>query len=68
MKPGLPVITLTSSFCTMAYSMLMATVMMDFTGEEVLTQCLTMGPYLMGLGIGSSFGDHIREEKYLQFI
>lgn len=59
MRIAFPVITLTSSFCTMSYSMMMASIMTDFTGEEVITQCMTMGPYLLGLGLGSSAGDKI---------
>lgn len=41
--------------------MLMALVMMEFTGEEIYTQCMTVGPYLLGLGIGSAFADRISE-------
>lgn len=48
--------------------MIMASVMSDFTGEEVITQCLTMGPYLLGLGIGSAWGDKISESNQLKFI
>ncbi len=48
--------------------MVMASLMMEFTGEEVLTQCLTMGPYLMGLGLGSLFGDRVKEEHYLSWL
>jgi spermidine synthase len=59
MNFAFPLITLTSSFCTMSYSMIMASLMTDFTGEEVMTQCLTMGPYLLGLGLGSVVGDKI---------
>ncbi len=54
-------VTFTSSFCSMCFSMIMALVMTEFTGEEVLTQCLTVGPYLLGLGVGSALADRISE-------
>lgn len=50
----------------MSFSMIMALLMTEFTGEEILTQCLTLGPYLFGLGIGSIWGDRITEEKRLR--
>lgn len=62
MKMNLAPIAFTSSFCSMSFSMIMALVMSEFTGEEVLTQCLTVGPYLLGLGIGSALTDHLRAE------
>lgn len=65
---ALYLVTLTSSLCTMAYSMLMAGVMTEYTGEEVITQCLTMGPYLLGLGLGSAFGDKVRSESQLKVL
>ncbi len=49
----------------MSFSMIMALLMGEFTGEEVLTQCLTLGPYLLGLGLGSAVGDRIRDELRL---
>lgn len=52
----------------MSYSMLMASVMMDFTGEEVITQCVTMGLYLLGLGGGSLLGDRIKVESRLKSV
>ncbi len=55
-------VTFTSSFCSMCFSMIMALVMTEFTGEEVLTQCLTVGPYLFGLGVGSACADRISEK------
>lgn len=55
-------VTFTASFCSMCFSMIMALVMTEFTGEEVLTQCLTVGPYLLGLGAGSALADRIRNE------
>lgn len=59
-------IAFTSSFCSMSFSMIMALLMTEFTGEEILTQCLTLGPYLFGLGIGSIWGDRISEEFRLR--
>lgn len=59
------VIAFTSSFCSMSFSMIMALLMSEFTGEEVLTQCLTLGPYLLGLGAGSFLGDRVPEERQL---
>jgi predicted membrane-bound spermidine synthase len=66
MNPAMAFLSFTTSFTTMAFSMLMSSLMMEFTGEEVLTQCMTMGPYLMGLGFGSSFGDRVPSSRYLQ--
>ncbi len=54
-------VALTSSATTMSFSLLLAVAMMDFTGEEVLTQCLAIGPYLFGLGIGSALADRVKE-------
>ncbi len=48
--------------------MIMAGVMTDFTGDEIKTQCLTMGPYLLGLGLGSSWGDKIKEVKQITWL
>lgn len=62
------IIAFTSSFCSMSFSMVMALLMSEFTGEEVLTQCLTLGPYLLGLGIGSFYGDRIPEALRLRRI
>jgi spermidine synthase len=59
------IVAFTSSFCSMSFSMIMALIMGEFTGEEVLTQCLTLGPYLLGLGIGSASGDKISEKVRL---
>lgn len=64
----LPFITLSTSFSTMAYSMIMASTMTEYTGEEVITQCLTMGPYLLGLGLGSAFGDRIEIHQRLKYL
>lgn len=43
----------------------MTLLMCEFTGEEVLTQCFSLGPYLFALGIGSFFGDRVHEDKRL---
>lgn len=59
------IVAFTSSYCSMSFSMIMALLMSEFTGEEVLTQCLTLGPYLLGLGLGSVGGDRIKEESRL---
>lgn len=58
MKISYLVITLTSSFCTMAYSMILAALTTDFTGDEIRAQCTVMGPYLLGLGMGSLLSDY----------
>jgi spermidine synthase len=57
------VVTFIASFTTMAYAMILSSTVSDFTGEEVLSQCLTIGPYLLGLGIGSLIGE--KESKDL---
>jgi spermidine synthase len=49
----------------MSFSMIMALLMGEFTGEEILTQCLTLGPYLLGLGLGSVYGDRIQNDLRL---
>jgi spermidine synthase len=59
-------ITWITSFATMSYAMILSSTVSDFTGEEILSQCLTMGPYLLGLGLGSFFGDRIKEENNLK--
>ncbi|MES2526370.1 MAG: hypothetical protein V4598_04760 [Bdellovibrionota bacterium] len=63
---SLLIVTFTSSFCSMCFSMIMALVMTEFTGEEVYTQCLTVGPYLLGLGIGSAFADNIKNSERMK--
>jgi predicted membrane-bound spermidine synthase len=50
----------------MSYAMIMASLMTDFTGEEVITQCLSMGPYLLGLGLGSGYGDKVGPSERLK--
>lgn len=58
-------ITLISSFSTMAYSMIISSLISDFTGEEIISQTFTTGSYLFGLGIGSSLWDKIDPTKSL---
>ncbi len=45
--------------------MILSSTVSDFTGEEVLSQCLTIGPYLLGLGLGSLFGEKETNERAL---
>lgn len=59
------ILTFISSFATMSYAMITASIISDFTGEEIYSQCLTMGPYLLGLGLGSLIGDKVPKEKTL---
>jgi spermidine synthase len=59
-------LTFISSFSTMAYAMITSSIISDFTGEEIFSQCLTMGPYLLGLGLGSVFGDKVSNSKTMQ--
>lgn len=61
-------LTFITSFATMSYAMITASIISDFTGEEILSQCLTMGPYLLGLGLGSVFGDRIDVKNSLKFL
>ena len=63
---SLALLTFTASFSTMSYAMLTASIISDFTGEEVYSQCLSMGPYLLGLGVGSALGDRIKESELLR--
>lgn len=60
------ILTFISSFSTMAYAMITSSIISDFTGEEIYSQCLTMGPYLLGLGLGSVFGDKISDSKTMK--
>lgn len=59
-------LTFITSFATMSYAMITASIISDFTGEEILSQCLTMGPYLLGLGLGSIVGDRIDVKNSLK--
>jgi len=43
----------------MAYSMIVSSLISDFTGEEIYSQCFTIGPYLFGLGLGSYYFDKL---------
>lgn len=61
-------LTFITSFATMSYAMITASIISDFTGEEILSQCLTMGPYLLGLGLGSIFGDRIDVKNSVKFL
>jgi|GEM_PF-2354452 predicted membrane-bound spermidine synthase len=49
------IVTFISSFATMAYSMIVSSMISDFTGEEIYSQCFSIGPYLLGMGLGSYF-------------
>lgn len=60
------ILTFISSFATMSYAMITASIISDFTGEEIYSQCLTMGPYLLGLGLGSILGDKVRKSETLK--
>lgn len=68
MKFTYPLITFTTSFATMSYAMIIASILSDFSGEEIISQCLTLGPYLLGLGLGSYLGDRVVPENYLKRI
>lgn len=59
------ILTFISSFSTMSYAMITASIISDFTGEEIYSQCLTMGPYLLGLGLGSILGDRVKKSETL---
>jgi spermidine synthase len=59
-------LTFISSFSTMAYAMITSSIISDFSGEEIYSQCLTMGPYLLGLGLGSLIGDKVSENNTLK--
>lgn len=59
-------LTFISSFATMAYAMITSSIISDFSGEEIYSQCLTMGPYLLGLGLGSIVGDKVSENNTLK--
>lgn len=66
MKFVFPFLTCTTSFATMSYVMITASLVTEITGNEILSQCLTMGPYLLGLGVGSFLGDRVKETKLLE--
>jgi spermidine synthase len=44
------------SFCGLAYQQLLAVVLSDATGDYVLSQALSLGLYLLGMGLGSWWG------------
>lgn len=50
----------------MSYAMILASLTSDYTSEEILSQCLTLGPYLLGLGLGSLACDKIRPHYQLK--
>ena len=52
----------------MSYAMITASIVSDFTGEEIYSQCLTMGPYLLGLGLGSLIADRVKVENSLKIL
>lgn len=60
------ILTFITSFATMSYAMITSSIISDFTGEEILAQCLTMGPYILGLGLGSIVGDKVLPENSLK--
>lgn len=68
MKTIFGLLTFSTSFATMAYAMIMASQMSDLTGEEIYSQCLVMGPYLLGLGLGSYLADKTPEIKTIFFL
>ena len=59
-------ITFITSFSTMAYAMIISSLVSDFTGEEIFSQCFTMGPYLLGLGVGSYLGDKTNKDHLVK--
>ena len=61
-------ITFITSFSTMAYAMITSSLVSDLTGEEIYSQCFTMGPYLLGLGIGSYVGDKSKKEDSFKIL
>lgn len=62
------IVTFITSFATMSYAMITASIISDFTGEEILSQCLTMGPYLLGLGLGSIIGDRVEIKNSIRIL
>ncbi len=52
----------------MAYSMILVGILTEYTGEEILSQCLVMGPYLLSLGLSSAFGDRILPHERLRAV
>lgn len=50
----------------MCYSMVLANHISDYTSEEILSQCFTLGPYLLGLGVGSQLGDKTEYDKIVK--
>lgn len=46
-------ITFLASMCSLCYELLLAKTVADISNEEVISQCLTIGVYLLGLGLGT---------------
>jgi spermidine synthase len=53
MKKHLLIITLILSVCSIVYELMVANVLAHLSGYHVLWQCLTIGIYIGGLGIGA---------------
>ena len=52
----------------MAAAMILAGLATEYTGEDIYSQSFTMGPYLLGLGIGSSWADRVHESSRLKWL
>lgn len=52
----------------MAGAMILAGLTTEYTGEDIYSQSFTMGPYLLGLGIGSSWADRVHESSRLKWL
>ena len=52
----------------MAGAMILAGLTTEYTGEDIYSQSFTMGPYLLGLGIGSSWADRVYESSRLKWL
>lgn len=68
MKILYSIITLSNSFAAMAGAMILASLATEYTGEDIYAQSFTMGPYLLGLGIGSSWADKFSHDTQLKWL
>lgn len=54
-----------NSFTSMAYALALTAIVIEQTSEDILAQCLTMGPYVLGLGLGSALAEKLQDQDKL---
>ena len=59
-------ITVLISFCGIAYQFLISRVLIQFSQDEVLNQSITLGVYLLALGVGAALASRLSSVKNRQ--